>query len=119
MTLLSNHFKRSEFKCKCGSCDCDTVDATLLVILEDVREHFGAPVSINSGHRCEKHNASVGGAKASKHRLGRAADIRVKGKTPKEVIQYLVRKYPDAYGFIEYSNFVHVDSREGKYHKML
>lgn len=118
MTQLSKHFKRSEFKCKCGKCKSDTADVLLVALLEDVREHFGAPVTLNSAHRCEAHNASVGGAKASMHLLGRAADIRVKGKSPKEVIQYLVKKYPNSYGFIEYESFVHVDSREEKYHKM-
>ncbi|BEB16509.1 hypothetical protein VEE45_23520 [Escherichia coli] len=47
--MLSKHFSRKEFKCKCGKCDYDTIDAELLVILEDVREHFGKPVIINSG----------------------------------------------------------------------
>lgn len=119
MTQLSKHFKRKEFKCKCGKCDHDSVDAELLMLLEDVREHFGAPVTVNSGHRCEKHNASQGGASKSKHLIARAADIKVKGKSPKEVIHHLVMKYPDKYGFIEYSSFVHVDSREEKYHKFL
>lgn len=116
---VSKHFKRAEFKCKCGVCKCDTVDAVLIQLLEDVRVHFNAPVIVNSGHRCSTHNRNVGGASDSYHLYGRAADIKVKGVTPKEVIQYLVTKYPDAYGFIEYSSFVHVDSREKKYHKFI
>ncbi len=77
--MLSKHFSRKEFKCKCGKCDYDTIDAELLVILEDVREHFGKPVIINSGNRCPTHNKNVGGATNSYHVRGRAADIVIKG----------------------------------------
>ena len=32
-------------------------------------------MSISSGYRCPKHNAKIGGAKASMHREGKAIDI--------------------------------------------
>lgn len=108
--MISKYFKRSEFSCRCG-CGQDTVDAELLVILEDVREHFGKPVIINSANRCPTHNKKVGGAAKSVHLTGKAADIVVKGVEPSKVHAYLTNKYPDSYGIGKYNTFTHVDSR--------
>ena len=44
-------------------------------ILEPLRQHFGEPVIISSGYRCNQLNIKVGGAYASQHTLGEAADI--------------------------------------------
>ena len=111
--MLNKYFKRSEFACRCG-CGTSTVDAELLQVITDVREHFGSPVVINSGHRCAKHNANVGGAKNSVHLTGKAADIRVKGVDPSQVAFYLEQKYPGGYGIGRYNSFTHIDVREGK-----
>lgn len=45
-------------------------------ILEPLRHHYGRPIIITSGFRCEKLNKAVGGSKTSQHRFGQAADIR-------------------------------------------
>lgn len=119
MTRLSKNLTRSEFACKCG-CGYDTADSELVYIVQDVRDHFNAPVSINSGCRCPTYNAAIGGAvpsstsRGSQHLYGRAADITVKGFTPKEVVEYLKDSYPDRYGIGEYETFIHVDSRGEK-----
>lgn len=109
----SQYFKRAEFACKCGCGDAQ-INLALLPVLNDVREHFGVPVIVNSGKRCEKHNKAVGGAKFSKHVLGDAADIVVKGVDPSEVHAYLIKKYPDKFGIGKYNNFTHIDVRKGK-----
>ena len=44
-------------------------------VLEPLREHFGVPIKINSGFRCQALNKAVGGAVNSYHTKGRAADI--------------------------------------------
>lgn len=111
---LSEHFNRSEFKCNCGLCDYDTVDSELIEVLEDVREHFNAPVTITSGNRCPDYNAHVGGSKNSWHVRGRAADIQVAGVMPQVVQNYLLVKYPDQYGIGSYSSFTHIDTRTTK-----
>ncbi|EDJ5813826.1 serine/threonine protein kinase [Salmonella enterica] len=108
--MISKYFKRSEFSCRCG-CGQDTVDAELLAILEDVREHFGKPVIINSANRCPTHNKRVGGASKSVHLTGKAADIVVKGVAPDIVHDYLTAKYSGKYGIGKYKTFTHVDSR--------
>ena len=111
---VSKDFSRSEFKCQCGECDCDTVDVELVQVLQDVRDHFGKPVRINSANRCSKHNARVGGSPNSQHPKGRAADIDVQDTSPQEVQAYLLSKYPDKYGIGCYDSFTHIDTRTGK-----
>lgn len=110
--MLNKYFKRKEFACRCG-CGTSTVDAELLQVVTDVREHFGVPVVITSGHRCAKHNANVGGAKNSMHLTGKAADIKVQGVIPYRVWSYLTARYPNKYGIGSYPNFTHIDVRDG------
>lgn len=110
---LSPYFSRSEFACQCG-CGYNTVDAQLIEALNNVREHFGAAVTITSAARCEKHNNAVGGSPKSQHRFGRAADIQVKGVDPKDVHAYLEGQYGECYGLGKYDSFTHIDTRDGK-----
>lgn len=50
-------------------------------ILEPLREFAQQPIIISSGYRCNQLNVKVGGAYASQHTLGEAADIQIP-KTP-------------------------------------
>lgn len=80
----SAHFRKAEFKCKCGGRYCNgypagNTSAKLLTILEKIRAHYGKPVTIRSGQRCKKRNAQVGGVSNSMHTKGKAADIYIKG----------------------------------------
>ncbi|MFM1991290.1 MAG: hypothetical protein RJA99_4247 [Pseudomonadota bacterium] len=54
-------------------------------ILQPLRDRLGRPVVVSSGYRSASVNAAVGGALASAHMSGRAADIIVPGLTPLEV----------------------------------
>ena len=64
----------SEFACKCG-CGKNDIDQRVIDMAEKLRVELGVPVRVNSGCRCEKHNAKVGGVKGSKHIKGLAADL--------------------------------------------
>jgi zinc D-Ala-D-Ala carboxypeptidase len=57
--------------------------------LEEVRALVDAPILINSAYRAPDVNRSVGGAKTSQHCLGLAADIRVPGMTPDQVVRLI------------------------------
>lgn len=115
---LSKNFRVSEFACHGGGC-CSTVkiDSKLVDYLQEIRDHFGKPVTINSGYRCAKHNKAVGGATGSYHTKGMAADIAVEDVAPAEVAKYaesigilgigLYETKADGY-------FVHVDTRTYK-----
>lgn len=107
------HFKREEFACKCG-CGFDVVDAELLQVLERVRENFGKSVEIISGARCQKHNKKVGGAPASLHLIGKAADIRLQTILPQTVAASLEEWYPTSYGLGRYGAWTHIDVRPSK-----
>lgn len=112
--MVSKHFSREEFKCKCGRCDQDTVDVELVTLLERLREWAGEPIIITSGNRCPDHNRAIGGSLRSQHLLSRAADIRVRGKTPKEVQDKFNEWYPYSYGMGSYDSFTHIDTRNSK-----
>ena len=75
MNCRVEHFKRTEFLCPC--CGQGEVARVLVLWLDLLRRAWGAPVLVNSGWRCEEHNAQVGGSKSSRHKIGCAADIRV------------------------------------------
>ena len=46
-------------------------------VLEPLRRFVGGPIVISSGYRCNALNVKVGGAYASQHTLGEAADIQL------------------------------------------
>lgn len=56
---------------------------------ERVREIIGKPLIINSGFRCVKLNNAVGGSLTSQHLYAEAIDIRVSGKSCKEIFQII------------------------------
>ena len=117
-TALSTNFKVNEFACKGKGC-CSTVliDSKLVEYLQKIRDHFGKPVTINSGYRCAKHNKAVGGVSSSKHTQGMAADIVVKDVAPKEVAKYAESIGVLGIGLYETAKdgyFVHIDTRTSK-----
>lgn len=110
---LSAHFKVREFACGDGS-DAVLVAPRLVMVLETIRAHFGAPVVIHSGYRTPQYNAKVDGVAHSQHCYGMAADISVKGQTPAAVAAYARQLMPDWGGVGVYDSFCHIDVREAK-----
>lgn len=49
--------------------------------LQQIRDVFGQPIKVNSGYRTLEVNRAVGGAKASAHMRGLAADITARKKS--------------------------------------
>ena len=63
----------------------------LAQLLEQVKEAIGGkPVMINSAFRCKQVNDAVGSKDTSQHRHGCAADLRVPGMTPDEVVRAVI-----------------------------
>lgn len=110
---LSANFKVREFRCQDGS-DPVFVDSDLVTILQKVRDHFGASVTITSAFRTASHNKKVGGAAYSQHCYGKAADIKVSGVSPSIVAAYVETLMPNTGGIGRYSTFTHVDVRKVK-----
>lgn len=116
-TLLgAEHFTGAEFRCKDGTKEF-LYCPNLIELLEKIRKRLNAPIIINSGYRTPEWNAKVGGAECSYHVKGMAADIVVRGHTTKEVAKIASEILGNRGGVIRYTNFVHVDVREGYYRK--
>lgn len=116
---LSENFGSVEFDCNCKGCCNETfIDTELVKYCQTIRDHFGAPVIVNSGYRCKTHNKNVGGSSKSKHMEGMAADIRIKGVEPCEIAKYAESLGIKGIGLYETSAdgyFVHIDTRPTKY----
>jgi len=59
----------------------------LAQFLEEVRSLLGKPIIIDSGYRSPEVNQAVGSTSVSQHLRGCAADFRVPGMTPAEVVE--------------------------------
>ena len=62
----------------------------LAEFLEQVRTLLGKPIFINSAFRSKLVNDAVGSKDSSQHRVGCAADLRVVGMTPNEVVKAII-----------------------------
>jgi hypothetical protein len=75
------------------------------------------PIMINSAFRCKQVNDAVGSKDTSQHRLGCAADIRVPGMTPDQVVQAIINSgLPFDQVIREFDRWTHVSipNREGE-----
>ena len=63
----------------------------LAAFLEEVKTVLGGkPIMVNSAFRSKAVNDAVGSKDTSQHRIGCAADIRVPGMTPDEVVKAVI-----------------------------
>ena len=79
VSLYCKNFRLEEFKCQCGGKYCtgypEILDIKLLGNVQSTRDKYG-PTVISSGLRCSKHNSKVGGSLTSRHKRGKALDIK-------------------------------------------
>ena len=72
-------FTRAEFRCQCGGKYCSGYPAEpaeeTVRMADEIRRRAGVPLNVNSGLRCQRHNAEVGGVANSLHRTGQAVDL--------------------------------------------
>lgn len=60
-------------------------------LLEEVRAILKRPIMVNSAYRSPKVNAAIGSKTTSQHCLGCAADIRVPGLTPNDIVKEIIK----------------------------
>ena len=115
---ISKNFQYKEFDCHGqGCCSTTIIDEKLVEYVQQIRDHFGKPVTITSPYRCEVHNRRVGGATKSYHMRGQAADIVVQGVSSREVAKYAESIGILGIGLYETSKdgyFTHIDTRTTK-----
>ena len=82
----------------------------LAALLQQVKTAVGGkPVMINSGFRSKQVNDSVGSKDTSQHRLGCAADIRVPGMKPREVVEACINAgVPFDQIILEFDSWTHI-----------
>lgn len=68
-------FTKAEFACKCG-CGKNNISPDLITKLDEARDMYHQPMTIESGSRCSAWNKHEGGKRTSAHLKGLAADIR-------------------------------------------
>ena len=77
--MYCKNFQLKEFKCGCKGKHCTgyptVLDVQLLKNIQTLRDKYGA-TTITSALRCTKHNSSVGGSSTSRHKKGKALDIK-------------------------------------------
>jgi hypothetical protein len=82
----------------------------LAEMLEEVKDLLdGKPIMVNSAFRSKAVNDAVGSKDTSQHRVGCAADIRVPGLTPDQVVKAIVGS-PIAFDQIirEFDSWTHI-----------
>lgn len=98
MTQLSEHFSLEELTHTDHREFDNTPNADELAnltrladFLEQVKKVLGdKPVMVNSAFRCKQVNDAVGSKDSSQHRIGCAADLRIPGMTPDEVVRAVI-----------------------------
>lgn len=86
-------------------------------ILDPLREMWGKPIKVNSGYRCPKLNAAVGGSSQSSHMSGYAADITTgTQKANGELLELLMGSGLPYTKVIDeqYCSWIHITFIEGK-----
>ena len=97
-TLLSAHFSLEELTItdhREYSNEPNESERQNLVRLANFLEQVkfvlgGVPIMVNSAYRSAQVNAAVGSKETSQHRLGCAADLRIPGMTPDQVVQAVI-----------------------------
>lgn len=57
-------------------------------VLQPIRDHFGKPMTIQSGYRSANVNRAVGGSFKSQHMSGQAADIEIAGVSNADIWRF-------------------------------
>ena len=86
VNTYTKNFAPQEFKCECGERYCSGYPTYMkpheLVLIQDIRDHYGKPVIVTCGLRCAVYNEKLNGSIVnSKHLTGQAIDFYQKGVT--------------------------------------
>lgn len=113
---ITEHFTLEEFERTTYKLDNKVKDPKVIGrirdlcenVLEPIRKHFGKPVTVLSGYRCQQLNKEVKGVKNSRHLWGMAADIRIPGVTIEQIIAYVKNNLDFDEALNEFDRWAHV-----------
>lgn len=117
------NFTPKEVSCKCCGEIWDDKFGTVpplwffeaMDTLQLLRTQWGKPLIINSGHRCKKHNAEVGGVSNSQHYTHIAFDLQCRDDEEQKKLAWIAENA--GFRFIKLypgRGFIHCDLRIGK-----
>ena len=87
----------------------------LAILLEDVRNLFNQPIRINSAYRSITVNSLLGSKPTSQHCIGCAADIRIDGLTPDQIVKKIIKSDIQYDQLIrEFDSWVHISVTNGE-----
>ena len=117
--VIKEYFKDEELRCRCcGAINMKQDFMEQLYLARIIAGSYNIPFIINSGYRCEKHNAEVG-SKYNNHPSGRAVDIAcIDSRARSIIVHSLIQAKFNRIGIAH--NMIHVDNmdREGQEHGM-
>lgn len=96
--------------------------------LQQIRDAFGQPIKVNSGYRTLEVNKAVGGAKASAHMRGLAADITARKKSDNRRLMTVINELAEDLKFDQFIiyiggtgtiQWIHIGWREENPRRML
>jgi len=106
------YFSRREFACKCNRY-CDGYPAqmqrTVVELADRARMELKGAAFISSGLRCPQHNINVGGVSDSRHLSGKAIDLRIEGKSARQVLAWAQKQPEVRYTYAIDANYIHID----------
>jgi uncharacterized protein YcbK (DUF882 family) len=84
-------------------------------LLENVRALFNQPIRINSAYRSITVNSLLGSKPTSQHCIGCAADIRIDGLTPDQIVKKIIKSDIQYDQLIrEFDSWVHISVTNGE-----
>lgn len=89
----------------------------LMLVMDQVRDHLGAPILVSSGYRCKELNKAVKGSKTSAHMRGLAIDFRCPQYGPPLMVARAIAPLVAELGvdqlIHEFGSWVHLGLSEG------
>jgi hypothetical protein len=78
-------------------------------LLEEIRRVLGRPIMVNSAYRSQEVNKAIGSKPTSQHCIGCAADIKVPGLTPDNIVKEILKTNLEYDQLIrEFDSWVHI-----------
>lgn len=85
-------------------------------IAQPIRDHYGKPVTVNSGYRGPELNKAVGGASKSQHCKCEALDLEIKGVSNYDLAMWIKDNLDFDQLILEYADNIKNDKNSGWVH---